>query len=129
MSLNGSISVIDFPYYLKGTGYSVRCLNDAATDINDHSNNTLPKSIDLLQNFPNPFNPSTTISFTLPERTRVVLSIYNEIGEKVAELFDGEKAAGYHSIEWNASKFVSGIYFYELKTEKITSVKKLILMK
>jgi hypothetical protein len=129
MRLIGSGSVIDFPYYSKGIGYSVRCLKDASTGINDHSNNTLPKSIDLLQNFPNPFNPSTTISFTLPERTRVVLSIYNEIGENVAELFNGEKAAGYHSIEWNASKFVSGIYFYELKTEKFTSVKKLILMK
>ena len=129
MRVIGSISGIDFPYFDKGTGYNVRCLYDIATGINDHSNNTLPKSIDLLQNFPNPFNPSTTISFTLPERTRVVLSIYNEIGENVAELFNGEKAAGYHSIEWNASKFVSGIYFYELKTEKFTSVKKLILMK
>jgi len=129
MRLLGSGSGIDLPYYLKGIGYSVRCLYDISTGINDHSNNTLPKSIDLLQNFPNPFNPSTTISFTLPERTRVVLSIYNEIGENVAVLFNGEKEAGYHSIEWNANKFVSGIYFYELKTEKFTSVKKLILMK
>ena len=89
----------------------------------------IPNGYLLSQNFPIPFNPSTTISFTLPERTRVELSIYNEIGENVVELFNGEKAAGYHSIEWNASKFVSGIYFYELKTEKFTSVKKLILMK
>jgi uncharacterized protein (TIGR02145 family) len=110
-------------------GYSVRCLKDAFTGINDHSNNTLPKSIDLLQNFPNPFNPSTTISFTLPERTRVVLSIYNEIGEKVAVLFNGEEEAGLHNIVWNASKFVSGVYFYELKTEKYRAVKKLSLMK
>jgi uncharacterized protein (TIGR02145 family) len=129
MRLTGSSSGIDLTYYLKGTGYNVRCLNDITTGINDHPNNILPKSIDLLQNFPNPFNPSTKISFTLPERTRVVISIYNEIGENVAELFNGEKAAGYHSIEWNASKFVSGIYFYELKTEKFTSVKKLVLMK
>jgi uncharacterized protein (TIGR02145 family) len=129
MRVIGNISSIDFPYFDKGTGYNVRCLYDTPVGINDHSNNTLPKSIDLLQNFPNPFNPSTTISFTLSERTRVVLSIYSEMGEKVAELFNGEKAAGYHSIEWNAGKFVSGIYFYELRTEKFTSVKKLILMK
>jgi uncharacterized protein (TIGR02145 family) len=127
--LYSSDSNVGFYNNYKVNGFSVRCLNDISTGINDHSNNTLPKSINLLQNFPNPFNPSTTISFTLPERTRVVLSIYNEIGENVAELFNGEKAAGYHSIEWNASKFVSGIYFYELKTEKFTSVKKLILMK
>jgi uncharacterized protein (TIGR02145 family) len=110
-------------------GYSVRCLKDASTGISDHSNNTLPNSIDLFQNYPNPFNPSTTISFTLPEKSRVVLSVYNELGEKVAVLFNGEKEAGMHNIEWNASKFVSGVYFYELKTEKYQVVKKLSLMK
>jgi hypothetical protein len=108
---------------------SVRCIKDASTGINDHSNNTLPKSIDLLKNFPNPFNPNTTISFTLPERANIILSIYNELGEKVAVLFNGEEVAGMHNIVWNASKFVSGVYFYKLKTEKFTSVKKLILMK
>src|SRR5664280_1101575 len=91
-------SMLNFSSFgYKEDGFSVRCIKDASTGINDHSNNTLPKSIDLFQNFPNPFNPSTTISFTLPERTRVVLSIYNEIGENVAEPFNGEKAAGYHS--------------------------------
>ena len=65
----------------------------------------------------------------MPERTRVVLSIYNEIGENVAVLFNGEEEAGIHNIEWNASKFVSGVYFYELKTEKYRAVKKLSLMK
>jgi uncharacterized protein (TIGR02145 family) len=114
---------------IKADGFGVRCIKNEPTVINDHSNNTIPKSIDLLQNFPNPFNPNTTISFTLPERTRVVLNVYNELGEKVVVLFDGEKAAGFHSVEWNASKFVSGVYYYELKTEKFTSVKKLVLMK
>ena len=88
-----------------------------------------PYKFALEQNFPNPFNPSTTISFTLPLISRVVLSIYNELGQKVAELFNGEKAAGSHSIEWNAGNFNSGIYFYELKTEKYSLTKKLILMK
>jgi hypothetical protein len=129
MRLNGSGSGIDLSYYIKGIGYNVRCLYDISTGINYHSNNTLPKFFDLSQNFPNPFNPSTTISFSLPERANVILSIYNEIGETVAVLFKGEKEAGTHSIEWNASKFVSGIYFYELKTEKYQAVKKVILMK
>ena len=110
-------------------GYSVRCLKDASTGINDHSNNTLPNSIELFQNYPNPLNPSTTISFSLPVRSNVVLSIYNELGEKVAVLFNGTKEAGLHNIEWNASKFVSGVYFYELKTDRFTLTKKLILMK
>jgi hypothetical protein len=89
----------------------------------------IPSDYTLLQNYPNPFNPSTTISFTLPERTSVVLRVYNVLGEKVAVLFNGEKEAGKHNIEWNANKFASGVYFYELKTKEFTSVKKLILMK
>jgi len=129
LNLYCSDSIIHLLSNYKVGGFSVRCLKDGATGINDHSNNTLPKSFDLSQNFPNPFNPNTTICFTLPEKSRVVLSIFNEIGQKVAELFNGEKAAGSHSVEWNASKFVSGIYYYELKTEKFTSVKKLVLMK
>jgi len=98
-------------YDLREFGFSVRCLKDASTGINNHSNNTLPNSIDLFQNYPNPFNPSTTISFTLPEKSRVVLNIYNELGEKVTVLFNGEEEAGMHNIEWNASKFVSGVLF------------------
>src|SRR5674476_546975 len=84
-------SNMPFYYSYKEVGFSVRCAKDASTGMNDHSDNTLPKSIDLFQNFPNPFNPSTTISFTLPVRSRVVLSIYNELGEKVAVLLNGVK--------------------------------------
>ena len=97
------------------------------TDVKDVV--SIPFDYTLLQNYPNPFNPSTTISFTLPKRTNVVLSVYNELGENVAILFNGEKGAGKHNIDWNAGKFVSGVYFYELKTKEFTSVKKLILMK
>ena len=127
--LDGADSIIYLSDKGKDYGFSVRCLKDDATGINDHTNNTSPNSIELLQNYPNPFNPTTTISFTLPERSLVVLSIYNELGQKVAELFNGDKPAGSHSIEWNAGKFVSGVYFYELKTDKFTLTKKLILMK
>jgi len=129
VSLYNGVSNFYFYYSYKVDGFSVRCLKDASTGINDHLINTLPKSFDLSQNFPNPFNPSTTISFTLPERTNVTLSIYNQLGEKVAVLLNGEKEAGIHSMEWNASKFVSGVYFYELKADKFTSVKKLMLVK
>jgi len=83
----------------------------------------------LLQNYPNPFNPSTTIKFALPERAKVNLSIYNLLGEKITELVNGEMDAGYHETQWNASGFVSGIYFYKISTNSFTDVKKLILLK
>ncbi|MBI2418771.1 MAG: T9SS type A sorting domain-containing protein [Ignavibacteriales bacterium] len=88
-----------------------------------------PVSFELMQNYPNPVNPSTSIRFGLPEKSKVTLTIYNQLGEQVAVLLNGEKEAGYHTIEWNAAAQVSGVYFYELKTEKTTSIKKLILMK
>lgn len=93
------------------------------------STSTKPMSYELLQNYPNPFNPSTTIKFGLPEKSNVTLTVFNQLGEKIAVLVSGDKEAGFHTVEWNAANQVSGVYFYELKTDKFTSIKKLILMK
>lgn len=90
---------------------------------------TAPVAFELLQNYPNPFNPKTRISFSLPERTRAELAVYNTLGEKVAELVNELKEPGFYNVDWNAEHFSSGIYFYQLKTEKQSIVKKLILMK
>ncbi len=82
----------------------------------------------LEQNFPNPFNPRTTIQFTLSRDSRVTLKIYSTLGQEVATLFDGEKMArGLHMVELNAANFASGIYFYRLQTPYQSSVKKLVL--
>lgn len=105
------------------------------TDV--HDDEPVPQYT-LSQNYPNPFNPSTKIKFALPEsevatatfgRAKVNLSIYNLLGEKVAELVSGEMDAGYHEKQWNASGLVSGIYFYRLQAGKFIETKKLILMK
>jgi len=87
------------------------------------------KGFQLHQNYPNPFNPTTTITYSLPEQTRVTLSIYNQIGQRIALLYSGEMNAGTHSAVWNASNFASGVYFYELRTDRFTSVRKLMLLK
>ena len=109
---------------------SVRCVLDTLGTVTESNDNiSLIKEFQLSQNYPNPFNPSTTISYALPERSKVVLSIYNLLGQKILELFNGEKAAGSHSFVWNASTMPSGIYFYELKTDKYREIKKLILLK
>jgi hypothetical protein len=65
----------------------------------------------------------------LPERSKVNLSVYNLLGEKVAELINDELSAGYHETQWNASGFSSGIYFYRLIAGSFTDTKKLILLK
>ena len=90
----------------------------------------LPVEYMLFQNYPNPFNPNTTIEFTLPEDvSNAKLSIYNMLGEKVSELVNGALTAGKYQYQWNAINFATGIYIYELRTDKFVSVKKMILLK
>ena len=92
-------------------------------------NNVTPTLFSLNQNYPNPFNPSTTISFGIPEQVNVTLIVYNQLGQKVAELINEVMSPGVHSVKWNAGNLVSGIYFYEIKAGHFQSVKKLLLMK
>lgn len=99
------------------------------TGVEKNYANTQPAGFALHQNFPNPFNPSTTISFSLPEKMNAKLSIYNAIGQVVDVLANREFSAGTHTLNWIANNLSSGIYFYELKTDKFSSVKKLILTK
>lgn len=114
--------------------------NGEETKINDKSINKLkivfgqiitPENYSLEQNFPNPFNPSTTIKFSLPEATHVILSIYNVLGEKLTELVNEKLEEGRHSYTWNVpqSGLATGLYIYELKTDKFISAKKMLLVK
>ncbi len=88
-----------------------------------------PSEYQLSQNYPNPFNPTTVFSFALPEAGQVRFRVYNVLGEVVATLIDGYEIAGYKTIEFDASKLASGIYFYSLQAGKFSAVKKMILMK
>jgi len=88
-----------------------------------------PKDFALYQNYPNPFNPSTTIKFALPVKTNLSLNVYNTLGEKVAEIFNGELEEGYHEMMFNASGLSSGIYFYKIESENYSAAKKLMLLK
>ena len=84
----------------------------------------------LEQNYPNPFNPSTVIEFSLPEDvSNVKLTIYNTLGEKVADLVNASLKAGKYQYQWNASNVATGMYIYELRTDKFVSVKKMLLLK
>jgi len=88
-----------------------------------------PGEFILNQNYPNPFNPVTNIEFLLTNDTKVVLTIYNVLGEKLFEVLNQNMNAGLHTIQFNAKSLPSGIYFYELKTGNKNDVMKMTLLK
>jgi subtilisin family serine protease len=92
-----------------------------------------PEKYTLAQNFPNPFNPSTTIEFSIPQISNVTIEIYNIVGELVASLVNKTLDAGYHRINFNANNLPSGTYVYQLKASGqngiFTETKKMLLMK
>lgn len=80
-----------------------------------------------LHNYPNPFNPETTISFTLPAAEQVTLKVYNLLGQEVATLLEGVKESGSHQIKFQANDLPSGIYFYQLQTKTASLTRKMFL--
>jgi hypothetical protein len=89
----------------------------------------VPKEFLVQGNYPNPFNPSTKISFGLAASSRVSLRIYNPLGQEIATLLDEDKEPGYYTIDWNAGITPSGIYFYRISAGKFSGTGKMILMK
>jgi len=86
-------------------------------------------SLNLSEAYPNPFNPSTTISYTLPEAGAVQIKIYDILGREVAKLVDEQKSAGKYTVQWNGSNMASGIYFYSVTFNNQSLYKKMLMMK
>jgi len=89
----------------------------------------LPDNYALSQNYPNPFNPATKISYQLPRKSQVNLSIFNARGQVVEHLLDSRQTAGIYTVTWDASQVSSGVYFYRLRTQEFTDVKKCVVLK
>jgi hypothetical protein len=90
---------------------------------------TVPKSFSLFDNYPNPFNPSTTIAFELPAEARISLTVFNLLGQQVARLVDEVKSAGRHVVLFDASTLTSGIYFYQINAGSFHQTRKMLLVK
>jgi hypothetical protein len=94
---------------------------------------SVPAGFALFQNHPNPFNPSTIISYQLGTNSKVVLKIYDVLGKQIATLVNEQESAGVHTVSFDASKLTSGVYLYNLKAvgegQTFISVKKMILLK
>jgi hypothetical protein len=93
-------------------------------------NITAPASFGISQNYPNPFNPSTLIKYQVPENSNVSLKVYNSVGKEVAQLVNGEIAAGVHEVSFDAAHLSSGIYYYTIKAgNNFVQTRKMILLK
>ena len=153
-NLNSAIKTIDlngvtYPLTVRVENMDIRLMDETGKTINVNlkagedvvisdatvmklmvSGELIPAKYALEQNYPNPFNPSTVIEFSLPENVgNVKLSIYNTLGEKVAELVNTSLTAGKYQYQWNAQNVATGMYIYELRTDKFVSVKKMLLLK
>ena len=80
-----------------------------------------PTEYVLRQNFPNPFNPATTIRFAVPQRAHVTLAVFNMLGQQVATLVQGEQEAGYHEVQFDASGLASGMYLCRFQVRPLDS--------
>jgi hypothetical protein len=89
---------------------------------------SLPTRFALEQNYPNPFNPSTTIRYGLPNRSQVTLTIFNTLGQQVAQLIKGEMDAGVHEVKFDGSGLSSGVYLYRLRAGDFVQTRKLLLL-
>ena len=115
---------------------SIEKLNESEiVDVFDSESNILLSEFKLYQNYPNPFNPVTTINYTVPyledknENSNLTLKVYDILGNEVRTLIDERLSPGNYSIDFDASDFPSGVYYYQLKTKNYLETKKMILLK
>lgn len=124
---------IDLTYivYFTGGGTAdgvINMVKDPASSVEMESD-VVPDGFALEQNFPNPFNPSTTIQFSISKQSFVTLEIYNSLGEKVDVLIAEELNAGKYKFNWNAENLTSGTYYYSITADNFRQAKKLILLR
>ncbi|MDR3666388.1 MAG: T9SS type A sorting domain-containing protein [Ignavibacteriaceae bacterium] len=119
----------NFNYSLKNRYATDDVMNKISLKNQVVQNLSIVKTYDLSQNFPNPFNPSTTIKYQIPKSGQVTLKVYDILGKEVANLVNEFKNEGKYDVNFDASKLASGIYIYQLKSNEYTSSKKMMLLK
>jgi hypothetical protein len=125
------IQAQDGSYFLCGNNVEdiwVVKLEPEITNI-ENGNNLYPDIFTLYRNYPNPLNAATTIRYTLPNKSKISLSVYNLLGQRVESLFEGIQTPGEHTLTWDASHLPSGVYFARLENAGRTENIKMILLK
>ena len=116
-------------HILSGSGEIQISGNSESLVLRKNNKNDLPKAFALNPAYPNPFNPSTQISYFVPQESLIDISVYNISGRLVETLVNELKNDGLHSVLWNASSQASGVYFVRIKTDNFSDVQKIVLAK
>lgn len=114
---------------VNGGNYEVKVFTGPVSAVQEPQVSPLPTALALYENYPNPFNPSTTIEFALPKSSRVRLAVYSVLGQLEATLVDEHRKAGYHAVVWNAARVASGIYFARLEANGEARQIKMMVLK
>jgi len=120
-------------YFIVGDGFAKYTDRKYSTVRGEHGE-VIPYRFELSQNYPNPFSPSTTIEYSVPERSHVTIEAYNVLGQKVRTLVDREEPAGSHTITWDGTTdygqpAATGVYIYRFRAGDHTETKKMLLLK
>jgi len=118
---------LNFEIMSDGWTYWKDTVSQVVTGVDDIKQ--APLSYNLSQNYPNPFNPSTTIKYSVPKASFVHLTVYNVIGQQVAELVNHEQSPGKYSVTFDGANVTSGIYFYRIEAGSFVQTNKMILLK
>ena len=124
--LSGGYQYISYPYFWEPAAIAAK-YNQLVGISN--SGSEVPHEFYLYQNYPNPFNPATTINYDLPVTGFVKLAVYDILGKEIAVLVNEKQTAGKYVVQWDASNYPTGVYFYKLTTSGFTETKKMILIK
>jgi hypothetical protein len=139
---SGAVAYLDFNYKAAGMSSKIALkeailydgegneIDLSPTDVDvENQGEAIPTDFALYYNHPNPFNPTTTIKYDLPQAIYVKLVVYNVMGQKVATLVDGMVEAGRHQVIWDAKDVSSGVYFYKITAGNFAQMHKMILLK
>jgi hypothetical protein len=110
-------------------GTILHTTNGGVSFVEEEQIDEMPTIYFLSNNFPNPFNPSTKIKYSIPQSSNVVIKVFDILGNEIETLINEEKSAGTYEVKWNAENLPSGVYFYQLNAGEFVNTKKMILLK
>ena len=135
--INGTVGNLESIYFTdESNGWAVggistilHTTNGGISFVEEEQISTIPTEFLLSHNYPNPFNPSTKIKYSVPQSSNVVIKVYDILGNEIETLINEEKPAGNYELNWNAVNLPSGVYFYQLRAGSFVETKKMILLK